>query len=547
MAESAFRTIELMDIGSLGKETIFNDAVENLARGISGAIEVDLTGLSSLTLLSDTDDLSLYYIVILTGSLSAACTLILPEDESRANIWANRTTGGQDVVVTVPDMSSNVTVANGTNGVTFYDGTTVIPLVVTGNDAVPQGSPGHLVRYRTDGLALEQTGWQITDGGALLGPVQTAIVQNTVSGELLAMSDQHNPAIGSVAYGTSLAPRLAGRRARGTRTLPSAVQADDALLIIEAVGHDGSALGAPAATVELQTEEIFTGAAKGTRVVMKTTASGTTTPVERLRLTGNGRLSLGIPTPTPDASIHILVEDEVGGMKNESYFSTIGSANTQFFKAYGSQASPQKIPVTDVNLGGILAYGYVRNVGDTADEFVQLGRLTFQTDSIDAQGRAGAKWRLFVAPAGGASSPTEVLRVSQEANLGLGATPNFGTGATKTLLLNGGVAPSTSPADSVQLTAVDRGGTAGKRSLLIRTEDGTTHVLGDFTGIATTTPRFALHVNGRLAYGVPNSAPTDGDLSNGQLSAYVDESGNNLIFRVKYSDGTLKTGTVALT
>ena len=44
-----------------------------------------------------------------------------------------------------------------------------------------------------------------------------------------------------------------------------------------------------------------------------------------------------------------------------------------------------------------------------------------------------------------------------------------------------------------------------------------------------------------------NAAPPDEDLANGQISFYLDEAGNALKVRVKYSDGTLKTGTVNLT
>jgi hypothetical protein len=44
----------------------------------------------------------------------------------------------------------------------------------------------------------------------------------------------------------------------------------------------------------------------------------------------------------------------------------------------------------------------------------------------------------------------------------------------------------------------------------------------------------------------PAAAPTDGNLANGQISFYLDESGNNLKVRVRYSDGTLKTGTLAV-
>lgn len=52
--------------------------------------------------------------------------------------------------------------------------------------------------------------------------------------------------------------------------------------------------------------------------------------------------------------------------------------------------------------------------------------------------------------------------------------------------------------------------------------------------------------NGRVALVAPNAAPTDAQIANGQVSVYVDQTAHNLLFRVKYSDGTLKLGTVAL-
>jgi hypothetical protein len=50
---------------------------------------------------------------------------------------------------------------------------------------------------------------------------------------------------------------------------------------------------------------------------------------------------------------------------------------------------------------------------------------------------------------------------------------------------------------------------------------------------------------GRTILGAPASAGAT--LFNGSISFYLDESGNNLKVEVKYSDGTAKTGTLALT
>ena len=47
--------------------------------------------------------------------------------------------------------------------------------------------------------------------------------------------------------------------------------------------------------------------------------------------------------------------------------------------------------------------------------------------------------------------------------------------------------------------------------------------------------------------GTGNSAPIDANLKTSSLSFYIDEIGNNLKARIKYSNGTLKTATVTLT
>lgn len=51
----------------------------------------------------------------------------------------------------------------------------------------------------------------------------------------------------------------------------------------------------------------------------------------------------------------------------------------------------------------------------------------------------------------------------------------------------------------------------------------------------------------RVIQAAPNSAPSDGLIGSSQISFWLDQSGNNLKARVRYSDGTYKTATLGLT
>lgn len=74
---------------------------------------------------------------------------------------------------------------------------------------------------------------------------------------------------------------------------------------------------------------------------------------------------------------------------------------------------------------------------------------------------------------------------------------------------------------------------AGARAERLRIHDN------GYVGVSHTSPRFPLHVTGRLAHGVPNSAPTDADLGNGEGTAYLDETTNRLVWRTRWSTGAL--------
>ena len=74
----------------------------------------------------------------------------------------------------------------------------------------------------------------------------------------------------------------------------------------------------------------------------------------------------------------------------------------------------------------------------------------------------------------------------------------------------------------------------------------------DAVGFGTESPQTTLHVeggcilNGRTVIQTTSSQIDSAELLNGSISFYLDEGNNQLKVRVKYSDGLLKTGTIAL-
>jgi hypothetical protein len=227
----------------------------------------------------------------------------------------------------------------------------------------------------------------------------------------------------------------------------------------------------------------------------------------------------------------------------ESYRTTATGTAMTFAHARGTLAAPVPLNVND-QAGVVAGTAWARDAANTADVWQRLGILAAVVDSKDAEGRTGGRWE-FHTSSGISAGPSNKMTLSSLGNLSLGVS-GAGSNAVATLALGPGTAPTTSPLDSVQLWEADRGATAGKGSLHIRTEDTTSHVFGDLSGIATLTPLFPLHVNGRLGFGVPNSGGQDSNLSNSQATMYLDAGETNLLVRVKTSAGTLKTATIAL-
>ena len=125
MPYTPVRDIELIDTGSLGKETLSNDTFTNLSHGISGAATIPLAA-TDHTLTTTNDGEAMRFVLILAGTLTANVNLIVPA-ESRVYVVDNRTTGAFTVTCR-PAAGGGVAVDQAARTLIYCDGTNVYPV-----------------------------------------------------------------------------------------------------------------------------------------------------------------------------------------------------------------------------------------------------------------------------------------------------------------------------------------------------------------------------------------------------------------------------------
>lgn len=212
---------------------------------------------------------------------------------------------------------------------------------------------------------------------------------------------------------------ISGRRARGTRSNPSAVQEDDRLLSLSSRGYgDGDDdFGGPTAYINLVATENFTNTEKGTAISFATTTNGTTDRDERMRIDNNG--NVGIGTINPSSILEVVTEDSMPRIIATSYHTQLsgdhagGGAFTGRL-VRGTSDEPSAVQIDDT-IAAFTGQGY-NGVGIGGRS---KGGMFIRAEENWTPGAEGTRI-VFVTTPTGSSSPAERLRISSEGNVGIG-------------------------------------------------------------------------------------------------------------------------------
>jgi len=104
--------------------------------------------------------------------------------------------------------------------------------------------------------------------------------------------------------GYTSAPTWAGRRAQGTVGSPSTIASGNNLLLFHSYGYGTTGYSsAPRCVLAFQADETWTDTAQGSKFILRTTASGTTTTSTKLTVYGNGGVIFGPDIGSPGIGV----------------------------------------------------------------------------------------------------------------------------------------------------------------------------------------------------------------------------------------------------
>lgn len=220
------------------------------------------------------------------------------------------------------------------------------------------------------------------------------------------------------------------------------------------------------------------------------------------------------PTTSPADTVQMWGDDQSPG-NTIPYFRTEDGTVIGLDQDLQTTAAPTF--AGGVFNGDVIGRAYVRNSYGTA-----LRTLTGNT-----AGRIQGKYGMV------SVEDTLILSDSWDYATGSGDAANQGAAS---IFLNGGQNPGLS--GSIVFNTIGYGAAAAPVERARIDSSGN-------LGLGTNAPKSTLHSTGSTILGGAATAVADGDLGNGQINVWLDETAGNLSFRIRKSDGTYATASVA--
>ena len=314
--------------------------------------------------------------------------------------------------ITAVSVSGSVSAANLTGSVPSASLTSVPAENLTGS--VPSASltsvpAGNLTGTMGDArlsanVALRSGGNTFTGNQSISGFL--GIGTTTPNANLEVLSSSTAEIVGT-AHGSQAL--FIGQKANGSPASPTAVQSGNELAWFGARGYTGSGFSGTRAAMKMQASENWTGSANGADLLFANTPNGSSTSVERMRITQNG--FVGIGTATPVASL------QVSSSNPQIYVTASGGGYAQFIgqSANGSLDTPTAV-TSGQNLVWFGAQGH-DGVSYSASRAAIMMRAT-QNWTTSAKGTE----MLFATAVNGTDTRTNAMIITHDGRVGIGTS-----------------------------------------------------------------------------------------------------------------------------
>jgi hypothetical protein len=372
----------------------------------------------------------------------------------------------------------------------------------------------------TSPIGGSDTQVQFNDGGVFAGNAnftfnkatnQIAIAAGSAAAPTLIPTGDTNtgmwfPAADTIAASTGGTERL---RIDSSGNVGIGTSSPTTLLSVNGVASFGAgtaALPSVAAFGDLDTGMWFPAA---------NTIAWSTGGTERLRIDSSGNVGIGTSSPLGAAGYAWLT---IKGTTSGAVFSLSANGGEQFrlqlFDAavvalYTTTNIPMVLSPNNAEVMRVTPVGGGRVAIGTANPTTLLsvngvasfGAGTAALPSVAAFGDLDTgMWFPAANTIAWSTGGSERMRITSAGNLGLG-TSTFGTSAATAFAIATGTAPTTGPADTIQIYSTDL--SAGNTMLSLYTEGTVVNA----NVVAATTHRIAIRVNGTVYYLLANTAP----------------------------------------